>query len=769
MANAGTLNVQVVNPSPGGSSSALPFTVSAPTFSIVTSPTQPSIAGISQSAPVPLTVVPTGGFIRNVTLSLQPNAANVTGSFTATSIAPNNPGGVRYAVPVGTTPGTYHVAIQGDDGEGDDNSQDGDVVVQDVDVIVLDITPYFADFLAVLDDGTVFPYFEVFVDGSDADLVTNQVYQARYQPPNGPVSAFQSGVDSIGSTPSTTSFSAFSLPQSGFGQYTFWMTQVMTVDYGGQYLFAAQLSTFYNYPQPAISSISPNSMQLGAVANVTFSGTGLGTPDQGLDIYGGILSISICYGTNPPTNNNCATATNLTGQLSQPQPFLGAEAPNATNTLAAATLNATSANTNTGTYQVSLNVFGSPTNWLSFAVGDSAPNITAITDAAGNLNPTLAAGTPSSISLLGTGFGDQGSQSSVGICPTGANPCTPLPLCPSSVFCGTVASWSNTLIDLLVTPPAGSQGTYDVLLTSGGVTGNGFLNSGGDNAQSNRQQVNVAPPPAPNVPYISSIAWTPSPALVGSTGVKVTLSGTNFGTSPQVNLPTGVTSTGQISSDSVITVTVNIDVNAATIGGPPYVYEAGAFAGNLVTVTANGQASNKVELDLDGPNYMIVQSDTIGPMRGFPSWQSRFVTYQIMNFSGKKSGWIPVAEDILVTPTIPLCGQPIPPTSSVHCDGSDENINGVHSNGQFTDEWGLLTGLTPAGCGESVTDHWQWCAPPGAFSYLPVPNPGKTFGTLIGSSNTGSATINGYTNPPNPMPLGTVISQYGTTTPPPQN
>jgi hypothetical protein len=568
-ANAGTLNEQVVNPSPGGSSSsALPFTVSAPTFSIVTSPTQPGIAGIPQSAPVPLTVVPTGGFVRNVTLSLQPNAANVTGSFTATTIAPNNPGGVRYAVPVGTSPGTYHVAIQGDDGEGDDNSQDGDVVVQDVDVIVLDITPYFADFLAVLDDGTVFPYFEAFVDGSDADLVTNQVYQARYQPPNGPVSAFQSGVDSIGSTPSTTSFSAFSLPQSGFGQYTFWMTQVMTVDYGGQYLFAAQLSTAYNY-----SSISPNSMQLGAVANVTFSGTGLGTPDEGLDIYGGILSINICYSGVPPINNNCATATNLTGQLSPPQPFLGAEAPNATNTIAAATLDATSANTNTGMYWVSLNVFGQPTNWLQFTVGDATPYISAITNTDGSPIGSLQPGTPTYIKLLGSGFGAQpGTQGTVNICVFGANPCV-----GSDVSVTLVGSWSDQEIDLLVTSSATSQGTYDVQVTSGGVTGNGFLNNaGGNGAASNRQQVIVGS---------VQLALT-RPSLMQFQASAIPAGG-QF--TESLALLSGVTTTGF--GSSTITTSGNIETLVVPLLDPPSPSKNGAPSpGGLALITISYQS-----------------------------------------------------------------------------------------------------------------------------------------------------------------------------------
>ncbi len=66
------------------------------------------------------------------------------------------------------------------------------------------------------------------------------------------------------------------------------------------------------------------------------------------------------------------------------------------------------------------------------------------------------------------------------------------------------------------------------------------------------------------------------------------------------------------------------------------------------------------------------------------------------------------------------------------------------------DEWDMYTGYTPAGCGQNITDHWQWCGP--ANSNPPAPNPGITFGTLIGWVHTASTQINGYTNPPTPMP-----------------
>lgn len=64
-------------------------------------------------------------------------------------------------------------------------------------------------------------------------------------------------------------------------------------------------------------------------------------------------------------------------------------------------------------------------------------------------------------------------------------------------------------------------------------------------------------------PEIASIS--PDLVTVGSSGVQITISGQGFGSSPTVNLPSGVTSTGQGSNNQTIVVTVNVSLSA-TIG-----------------------------------------------------------------------------------------------------------------------------------------------------------------------------------------------------------
>jgi hypothetical protein len=74
-------------------------------------------------------------------------------------------------------------------------------------------------------------------------------------------------------------------------------------------------------------------------------------------------------------------------------------------------------------------------------------------------------------------------------------------------------------------------------------------------------------------PTITSI--TPDDVLVGSSNVQLTIEGTGFGSSPTVNVPSGVTLLeGQASTNSKIVVSVNVSINA-TIGP------------NSMTVTAN--------------------------------------------------------------------------------------------------------------------------------------------------------------------------------------
>src|SRR4029077_9440742 len=131
-------------------------------------------------------------------------------------------------------------------------------------------------------------------------------------------------------------------------------------------------------------------------------------------------------------------------------------------------------------------------------------------------------------------------------------------------------------------------------------------------------------------PVITSIS--PDTVTVGST-VTLTIEGAGFGSSPTVNLPIGVTSTGsQASTNSQILIGVTV-LTSAPIGA------------NSVTVTAGSQISNAAAFTLDGPYYMTVVSDSIRTCSGCTKTVARFVTYQVKYLSNSDAGAIPIGEN----------------------------------------------------------------------------------------------------------------------------
>jgi hypothetical protein len=231
-------------------------------------------------------------------------------------------------------------------------------------------------------------------------------------------------------------------------------------------------------------------------------------------------------------------------------------------------------------------------------------------------------------------------------------------------------------------------------------------------------------------PSITSV--TPDTVKVGSTDVQLTIVGSGFGTSPTVNLPLGVTAlSGQASTNTKVIIPVSVSINA-TIGP------------NSLTITAGGETSNPGSLTLDGPFYMIVEDDQMGHCYGCSTTVERFVTYQVMNFSGSSAGAIPIGESY--TPVAGWnCTQSRPTTKVTLCSGGDTTL----SDGEFTDGWTLTAdGYTPVDCGETGNnvDDWQWCAT------------GRSIGKLTGWVHTNAVSINGYVNPTTPMPAGHVIN-----------
>src|SRR5262249_12473910 len=115
--------------------------------------------------------------------------------------------------------------------------------------------------------------------------------------------------------------------------------------------------------------------------------------------------------------------------------------------------------------------------------------------------------------------------------------------------------------------------------------------------------------PGNTTPRIDSI--NPTFLNAGDNNKSVTIHGAGFGSSPVVNLPQGVTSSSQDNSDTTI-VLPSVNVPANTEIGP-----------NNITVTANSQTSAPSPFTIDGPDHMIVVSDTLGHCSGCTTAVSR--------------------------------------------------------------------------------------------------------------------------------------------------
>jgi len=228
-------------------------------------------------------------------------------------------------------------------------------------------------------------------------------------------------------------------------------------------------------------------------------------------------------------------------------------------------------------------------------------------------------------------------------------------------------------------------------------------------------------------PHISGIS--PTTAMAGAKSQQLTISGSGFGTSPTVNLPSGVTkstNTQQSSSDTQITITVDIAKNS-TIGV------------NQVSVTAGGQTSNSVNFTVDGPYYLMVLTDKFFPNNdGFGNGMRR-ITYQIQNFSlSNVTSAIPVGETAL-SDTGWNCTNRTAPTVSPTLCGQGTSL----SDGTLVDDWELESNvvLTPTGCGFSGSKTtWNWCDGATFTHELTVIN---------GYIHTNAVSEFGIVNPPN--------------------
>jgi hypothetical protein len=337
------------------------------------------------------------------------------------------------------------------------------------------------------------------------------------------------------------------------------------------------------------------------------------------------------------------------------------------------------------------------------------------------------------------------TKGTLSVCVSGANPCSGTP--DLSVNLSSPYSyWSDGQVNALIIPSPNAAGLYDLQIGSLGANGTNFVAApqSQNSSQSNKSQLSVT-----QQARINSV--TPSIAMIGSTGVQITITGSGFGTSPSVTLPTGISQTQgtqQINSSDGTSVRITIDVTfGATIGnGEVRVKPAGAlFSSSSGTFTVNG------------PSYMKVVNDGIITLS--TTDVRRTMQFKVFNFDDTEVGSIPIAE--AVTTSNWSCTTPAtpPPFSTIACDGTQATAPG---DSIFNDMWSLWEGnFTPAGCGLDLSVLWQWCHPAKNGG-----QPMATFGKLVGFSHTDAVKVNGYTLPPTPMPAGTIIRSDGTTIPP---
>ena len=560
-------------------------------------------------------------------------------------------------------------------------------------------------------NGNVYAYQASYLTGDSGSLQSTLVNPTIAGPGN--YSYSPSGcTPTTGSTPCSVSSPPFSLPQQGYGTYTFTATIYLYQGGSDQPVYSRALNNSKTYNAPSIGSISPNYTVAGTSSvTITVNGASLGAPDLALSAYAGVSSVNVT--TSNGGNSGISTSFTPTA-FSMSYPTTGG-------TLTA-TLN--TAGATAGTYNVSVTALGSTSNTVTFTVADPTPSIGTVVQ----VTP-LYAGQQSYIAVYGANFGTSGT---VQICtnPDGAGSCS----IAADLTATTQAQygiWNNGQINALLTAADTASGTYYVqIVSSTDASGQSFLEAPQQTTanQSNRKGTSITP----NITGVS-----PTAILMGSTNKTLTITGTGFGSEPIVSLPPGVTVHSTQASTKAITISLDIGLTA-TIGF------------TQISVTASSISSNKAAFTIDGPNYMLVVADLIGYCSGCATTVSRLMQYQAMNFGNTVAGGIAVCE-------APADSN----TSSPACDGGVTQVYTACTNpittlfdGTFYDRWGFLSdGNTPVGCGVDVTDPVMWLASSDPQQVT------ITFATINGYIRTNAVNIQGYVEPPpNPVPSGTRIN-----------
>jgi hypothetical protein len=325
----------------------------------------------------------------------------------------------------------------------------------------------------ILSDGTVVANFQAEVDPAGTPNWTDwgtRIFQAQLTTPR----ASFGPVDGALGDP-VHFLSTFS--QTGFGQYTwgagnFEYTNSNCSDIPGGSPVDVGPDAESLTIQPMLTGLSPNTGVVGTVVNVTATGSGLsGISDVAISPSNGIQAAV----TSVDDDNTVQLSFDLTGSSVKPQ-----------------------------NYNVALLLLGAATPSQAFTVGDTPPVI----DTIDQNPPQLYPGGTGSIIISGSNFGDScpgglpcsGAGITITSNNTGTSCSSGIPSCTPSDVTSTITSWSPIQIVATVNAGSTASGFYDVVVTSAGAFGNGYLPvPGTPPATSNPKKISVGVQGQPNL------------------------------------------------------------------------------------------------------------------------------------------------------------------------------------------------------------------------------------------------------------------------------
>lgn len=267
---------------------------------------------------------------------------------------------------------------------------------------------------------------------------------STFGPANGPRVAGNAVSEVTVPDPGTTTLS-----QSGFGNYTL----SANLSYSNPYCSAgsSSFSGVVNAPVPTVSSPSRVSGTPGANLSVNISGTGL-TISNGSGGYYGITGVQV--------TQNGASASGVTASVSS----IGNNSATVSIQISSSAI--------AGSYSINLEAFGVATNSIPLTVSDLPPLITSIVRYYDASSSRFVSGEGQvAVFISGQHFGSNPNLTVTNRLQVASN---------GSITVDGITGWSDTTISAYFTFTGdAAPGSYTVSVTSLGVSGQGYVSSGG--------------------------------------------------------------------------------------------------------------------------------------------------------------------------------------------------------------------------------------------------------------------------------------------------